>query len=97
PGSDLCIGQPAAPLTLPAAWWGAAFAAGGDDKAASAAELDPTAAAGEFARRVPIVPLMFRSLLIWHRTDVHGLAFDASGRPSFADLYWFPPRAGGKP
>jgi hypothetical protein len=88
-GCDLWIGQLAAPLTLSAAWWGAAFAAGGDDKAASAGALDPTVAASEFARRMPIVPLMFRSLLIWHRTDVHGLAFDATGRPSFADLYWF--------
>ncbi|HET9621778.1 MAG TPA: ABC transporter substrate-binding protein [Kofleriaceae bacterium] len=89
---DLWIGQLAAPVTLPAAWWGAAFAAGGDDKAASAGALDPAAAAAEFARRLPIVPLMFRSLLLWHRTDVHGLAFDASGRPSFADLYWFTPK-----
>ena len=32
---------------------------------------------------------MFRSLLIWHRNDVHGLGFDASGRPALADLYWF--------
>jgi hypothetical protein len=32
---------------------------------------------------------MFRSLLIWYRSDVHGLAFDALGRPGLADLYWW--------
>jgi peptide/nickel transport system substrate-binding protein len=88
---DLWIGQLAAPITVAAAWWGAAFAAGDDDWAAvrlAAGPLDPAAASAEFARRLPIVPLMFRSLLVWHRTDVHGLGFDASGRPGLADLYW---------
>ncbi|MEO7736012.1 MAG: ABC transporter substrate-binding protein [Kofleriaceae bacterium] len=88
---DLWIGQLAAPISVAAAWWGAAFAAGNDDWAAvrlAAGPLDPAAASAEFARRLPIVPLMFRSLLIWHRTEVHGLGFDASGRPGLADLYW---------
>jgi hypothetical protein len=96
---DLWIGQLAAPITVAAAWWGAAFAAGGDSWAQSklaTGALDPGEATRQFAARLPIVPLMFRSLLVWHRTEVHGLGFDASGRPGLADLYWFrdkPPRA----
>jgi len=89
---DLWIGQIAAPVGLAAAWWGAAFAAGNNDwprRALAAGALDPAAAAAEFSRALPIVPLMFRSLLIWHRNEVHGLGFDASGRPALADLYWF--------
>jgi peptide/nickel transport system substrate-binding protein len=89
---DLWIGQLALPLTVAAAWWGAAFAAGNDDWAReklAAGALDLAAAAKAFLDRLPIVPLMFRSVLIWHRTDVHGLGFDASGRPGLADLYWF--------
>ncbi|HEX3762133.1 MAG TPA: ABC transporter substrate-binding protein [Kofleriaceae bacterium] len=89
---DLWIGQIAAPVGLAAAWWGAAFAAGNSDwprRALAAGALDPAAAAAEFARALPIVPLMFRSVLIWHRNAVHGLGFDASGRPALADLYWF--------
>ncbi len=88
---DLWIGQLAAPISVAAAWWGAAFAAGNDDWAQvrlAAGPLDPAAAAAEFARRLPIVPLMFRSLRVWHRTDVHGLGFDAAARPGLADLYW---------
>jgi peptide/nickel transport system substrate-binding protein len=88
---DLWIGHVAAPISVAAAWWGAAFAAGNDDWAQvrlAAGPLDPAAAAVEFARRLPIVPLMFRSLLVWHRTDVHGLGFDAVARPGLADLYW---------
>ena len=89
---DLWIGQLAAPITVATAWWGAAFAAGNDGWAQAelaAGVLDPAAAAAAFASRLPIVPLMFRSLLIWHRSDVHGLGFDAAGRPGFAELYWF--------
>jgi len=89
---DLWIGQLAAPVGAAPVWWGAAFDAGHDDwargKLATGA-IDPAAAATEFARRLPIVPLMFRALLIWHQNDVHGLTFDASGRPALADLYWF--------
>jgi peptide/nickel transport system substrate-binding protein len=88
---DLWIGQLAEPLGVATAWWGAAFAAGNDDWARAqlaAGPLDGAAAAAELARKLPIVPLMFRSLLVWHRSDVRGLGFDASGRPGFADLYW---------
>jgi len=91
---DLWIGQLAAPIAAPAAWWGPAFAAGGDDWARrqlATGAIDPAAAAQEFARKLPIVPLMFRSLLVWHQIDVHGLTFDASGRPGLADLYWIKP------
>jgi peptide/nickel transport system substrate-binding protein len=89
---DLWIGQIAAPVGIPAVWWGAAFAAGNEDWARrqlQAGAIDPVAAAAEFRRTLPIVPLMFRSLLVWHQNDVHGLGFDASGRPALADLYWF--------
>lgn len=89
---DLWIGQLAAPLRSQTAWWGAAFAAGNDDWVRgqlAAGPLDPAAVAAEFARRLPIVPLMFRSVLIWHRKEVRGLGFDATGRPGLADLYWF--------
>lgn len=92
---DLWIGQLAAPISVAVAWWGAAFAAGNDDWAArqlAAGALDPAAVAGAFAARLPIVPLMFRSLVVWHRTEVHGLGFDASSRPGLADLYWFKAR-----
>ena len=89
---DLWIGQLAAPITVAVAWWGAAFAAGNDGWAQArlaAGPLDPADVAKQFVDRLPIVPLMFRSLLVWHRTDVHGLGFDAIGRPGLADLYWF--------
>jgi ABC-type transport system substrate-binding protein len=89
---DLWIGQIAAPVGIAAVWWGAAFAAGNEDWARrqlAAGAIDPGAAVTEFRRTLPIVPLMFRSLLIWHQNEVHGLGFDASGRPALADLYWF--------
>jgi hypothetical protein len=88
---DLWIGQIAAPIGAAAVWWGMAFAAGHDDWAQrqlAAGGIDPAAAGLEFARTLPIVPLMFRSVLIWHRVDVRGLGFDATGRPGLADLYW---------
>lgn len=89
---DLWIGQLAEPVTAPAAWWGAAFAAGDDDWANTAlasSAIDPAVAGKVFADRVPIVPLMFRAIRLWHRTDVRGLSFDASGRPCYADLFFF--------
>lgn len=89
---DLWIGQLAEPVTAPVVWWAAAFAAGGDAAlvpALRAGTLAPATAEQTFAQRLPIVPLMFRALRLWHRTDVRGLAFDASGRPSFADVFLF--------
>jgi len=89
---DLWIGQLAEPVSSPVAWWGAAFAAGDDDWAQAqltAGAIEPGAAGKAFADHVPVVPLMFRSVRIWHRTDVRGLAFDASGRPCYADLFFF--------
>ncbi|MEO6775051.1 MAG: ABC transporter substrate-binding protein [Kofleriaceae bacterium] len=90
--ADLWIGQLVEPVAATAVWWGAAFAAGGDDWPVAALQtetLDVTAAARVFAQRVPIVPLMFRSVRMWFRTDLHGVAFDALGRPCFADAFLF--------
>ncbi len=87
---DLYIGQLAEPVTDVVAWWGGAFAAGGDDYVAqklAAGPLDLAAAGKAFAARLPIVPLMFRAVRIWHRTDVRGLGFDATGRPDLASLF----------
>ncbi len=89
---DLWLGQLVEPVTSQPIWWAAAFAAGGDDWPIAALKtgvLDPVAAAKAFAEREPIVPLMFRSVRLWHRTDLRGVAFDASGRPCFADVFLF--------
>ncbi|MFT3693031.1 MAG: ABC transporter substrate-binding protein [Kofleriaceae bacterium] len=89
--ADLWIGQIAEPSS-PALWWGAAFAAGGDDWPVAALQtnsLDLAAAQKAFAEREPIIPLMFRSVRLWYRSDVHGIAFDALGRPCFADAFVF--------
>jgi len=88
---DLWIGQIAAPAGPAAVWWGAAFAAGNDDWAQrqlATGAIDPALAGQEFDRRLPIVPLMFRAIKMWHRLEVRGLRFDAAGRPGFADLFW---------
>ncbi|HVK88710.1 MAG TPA: ABC transporter substrate-binding protein [Kofleriaceae bacterium] len=101
--TDLWIGQLAAPVTSPTAWWGGAFAAGSDlwvEQRLSAGALDGRAAARAFEERRPIIPLVFRAVRIWHRSDVHGVRFDGSGRPSYADLFLFgdPVRSqGGRP
>jgi hypothetical protein len=71
-------------------WWAAAFAAGGDLASATAAAggtLDAAAARQLFERRLPILPLAFRSVRLWHRTDVRGLKLDATGRPCFAEAF----------
>ena len=99
---DLWIGQLAAPVTSAASWWGSAFAAGGDDwadKQLAVGAIDAAQAGKTFADHLPIVPLMFRAVRIWHRTDVRGLGFDASGRLDFADLFVFgePARSRSKP
>lgn len=96
---DLWIGQIAAPVSAASAWWGAAFAAGGDtwaEQRLATGAIDAAAAQKAFSERLPIVPLLFRAVRIWHRTDVRGLGFDATGRPSYADMFLFgdPARAG---
>ncbi len=89
---DLTIGQLVQPQISPTLWWGAAFQAGGDDALQSqlaAGAIDLAAASREFATRLPIVPLMFRSVRMWFPTNVRGLSFDALGRPSYADVSLF--------
>ncbi len=90
--TDLYIGQLAAPATAAWAWWGEAFAAGDSSWAAQQLAhgvIDGALAAREFSARLPILPLLFRGVRLWHRTDVHGLAFDASGVPSYGDVFLF--------
>lgn len=89
---DLWIGQLATLGRQPALWWSTAFAAGGDPARAQAAitgALTPAAAAQAFAAELPIVPLMFRGVRLWHRTDVRGLRLDTAARPGFADVFVF--------
>jgi len=89
---DLWIGQTAAPVTAQLVWWSAAFASGGDDwsvSALGAGGIDPGAAGKEFSTRLPIVPLMFRAVRMWHPTNLRGIAFDASGRPCYADVFYY--------
>jgi peptide/nickel transport system substrate-binding protein len=89
---DLYIGQLAEPITpagAPLIWWDAVFSAGNDDWPMLQQQVDPAAAAKEFAKRLPIVPLMFRSVRMWHPTNLRGLAFDGAGRPCYADLFLF--------
>lgn len=89
---DLWIGQHAAPIGSPLVWWAAAFAEGGDDwaqRALASGSIDPVAAAREHAQRMPIVPLMFRSLRLWHPTNLRGLVLDPFGRPSYADIFLY--------
>jgi len=99
---DLWIGQLAVPVTSTWLWWAAAFAAGGDNWAMQQVAnggLDPALAQKQFATQLPIVPLMFRAVKFWHRSDVRGLAFDASGRPCFAEVHLFgePTKTRGNP
>lgn len=89
---DLAIDQLAEPVTNGGAWWGAAFAAGGDDWAAqqlATGHVDTSAAQKRFDDVLPIVPLVFRTVHVFHRTDIHGLGFDAMARITFADLFVF--------
>jgi ABC-type transport system substrate-binding protein len=101
-GADLWIGQIAVPVANAWLWWAAAFAAGGDNWAMQRlanGSVDPAAAQKQFAAQLPIVPLMFRAVKFWHRSDVRGLVFDASGRPCFAEVHLFgePMKSRGKP
>ncbi|HEY4058267.1 MAG TPA: ABC transporter substrate-binding protein [Kofleriaceae bacterium] len=89
---DLYIGQLAEPLTSGAAWWGAAFAVGGElwaEQKLATGTIATADAIKAFGDRLPIVPLAFRTVRMWHRTDVRGLNFDASGRPDLANLFYF--------
>jgi MarR-like DNA-binding transcriptional regulator SgrR of sgrS sRNA len=100
--TDLWIGQLAAPVTSAWLWWAAAFAAGNDSWAMQQLAnggIDPVLAQKQFSAQLPIVPLMFRAVKLWHRSDVHGLAFDASGRPCFAEMHLFgdPTKPRGRP
>ena len=98
--TDLYIGQLAEPVTAQLAWWAAAFGAANDDTLVKLGVFDTATAAKAFEQRLPIVPLMFRSIRLWHRTDVRGVSFDAAGRPGFADLFLFGapvPNRGGRP
>jgi hypothetical protein len=87
---DLWVGQLAAPITHAPLWWAAAFAAGGHRALAAAAAtgaLSAAAAQDAFEREMPILPLGFRAVRLWHRSDVRGLRLDALGRPTFADTF----------
>jgi peptide/nickel transport system substrate-binding protein len=100
--ADLYINQLSMPITNASLWWAGAFAAGGDSWAMqqlATGAVDPLSAQKQFSAGLPIVPLMFRSVRIWHRTDVRGLVFDASGRPCFAEVHLFgePQKSRGKP
>jgi peptide/nickel transport system substrate-binding protein len=88
---DLWIGQLGAPVTSSTAWWGGAFAAGGDlwaEQRLANGAIDQAEAVKVFDERLPILPLVFRAVRVWHRTDVRGLSFDATGRPDLADLFY---------
>ena len=91
---DLWIGQLTEPIEPYGVWWGAAFAAGGDPAGAIAAVMHRGDQAAQFAAKLPILPLMFRAVQLWHRTDLlvrrlDGLTFDVMGRFSFADAFLF--------
>jgi ABC-type transport system substrate-binding protein len=100
--ADLYINQLSMPITNASLWWAGAFAAGGDSWAMqqlATGTVDPISAQKHFSAGLPIVPLIFRAVRIWHRTDVRGLVFDASGRPCFAEVHLFgePQKSRGKP
>ena len=96
--TDLWIGQLVAPVRSETSWpwWSAAFAIAGSNWASTklaAGELarpsGHAAAQREFATAKPIIPIMFRGIKMWHRGDIRGLRFDATGRPCFAELFVF--------
>jgi ABC-type transport system substrate-binding protein len=89
---DLAIGQLAPPGPSPALQIAAAFAAGGDGWAAAqmaAAPLAIDAALAAFAERLPVLPLFHRSIRVHHRVDVRRVAFDATGRILYPDMFLF--------
>jgi len=89
---DLAIGQLAPPGPSPALQIAAAFAAGGDGFAAAqmtAAPLAIDVALAAFAQRLPVLPLFHRSIRVHHRVDVRRVAFDATGRLLYPDMFLF--------
>lgn len=89
---DLAIGQLAPPGPSPALQIAAAFAAGGDGFAAAQMTTAPLAidvALAAFAQRLPVLPLFHRSIRVHHRVDVRRVAFDATGRLLYPDMFLF--------
>ncbi|HLU66821.1 MAG TPA: ABC transporter substrate-binding protein [Kofleriaceae bacterium] len=88
----LYIGQLVSPGPSASLQIAAAFAAGGDSWAAqrlAAAPLDTEAALAAFEDRLPVLPLLHRSIRVHHRIDVRRITFDATGRLQYADLFLF--------
>jgi peptide/nickel transport system substrate-binding protein len=89
---DLTIGQLAPAGPSPALQIAGAFAAGGDGWAAAqmtTAPLAIDAALAAFAERLPVLPLFHRSIRVHHRRDVRRVAFDATGRLLYPDMFLF--------
>jgi MarR-like DNA-binding transcriptional regulator SgrR of sgrS sRNA len=89
---DLWIGQHAAPASAAFVWWSAAFHAGNDDWATTAlagGTFETAAAVKEFSARLPVVPLMFRSVRMWHPTNLRGIALDPLGRPCYENIFLY--------
>ncbi len=89
---DLVIGQLAPAGPSPALQIAGAFAAGGDGWAAAqmtTAPLAIDAALAAFAERLPVLPLFHRSIRVHHRVDVRRVAFDATGRLLYPDMFLF--------
>ena len=89
---DLVIGQLAPAGPSPALQIAGAFAAGGDGWAAAQMASAPLAIDGAlaaFAERLPILPLFHRSIRVHHRVDVRRVAFDATGRLLYPDMFLF--------
>ena len=90
--TDLYIGQLAAPASSERIQLAAAFAAGGDSWASRALRrgpLDRASSYSEFRRRLPIVPLLHRSIRAHHRVDINGFFFDGSGQTEWANVFFF--------
>ncbi len=89
---DLHVGQLAPAGPSPALQIAGAFAAGGDGWAAAqmtSAPLAIDAALAAFAERLPVLPLFHRSIRVHHRVDVRRVAFDATGRLLYPDMFLF--------
>ncbi|HTJ43127.1 MAG TPA: ABC transporter substrate-binding protein [Kofleriaceae bacterium] len=89
---DLYIGQLPLVTAAPGLAWASAFEAGGDAwarRALAGGSIDPAQAKAQFAKALPIVPLYFRALRVYHRSDLRGLGFDGIARLGFADLFAF--------